>query len=71
MKKKLSLLYLAIFIVVIGTCSAKKKKKFPTENNIIVMNDGNFEKVIQTYKNVLVYFYVPFCSHSAQLTSTF
>ena len=35
------------------------------------MDDENFEDVVNTYKNVFVYFYVPMCSHEEKLTSTF
>jgi thioredoxin-like negative regulator of GroEL len=42
----------------------EKQKPFEKENNIIVLNDDNFERAITTYKNVLVHFYIPWCSHS-------
>ena len=29
------------------------------------------EKVVTEYKNVFVYFYIPFCSHEKPMTSTF
>ena len=35
------------------------------------MDDDNFEEVVNTYKNVLVYFYIPFCSHEKDLTGIF
>ena len=35
------------------------------------MTDENFEEVIETYDHVFVLFYVPFCSHSDKLSTTF
>ena len=64
----LMVLHLSLFT----TLEAKRsKKKFPTEQNVIVMTDENFEEVLATYENVFIHFYVPFCSHSKNLGQIF
>ena len=42
-------LYVCLLLLIKVAYNKKARKLFPTENNIIVMDDNNFEKVVETY----------------------
>ena len=49
------------FILLILTCFYKCKDEFPFDKDVIVLTDLTFDKAIEKYEYLLVYFYAPWC----------
>jgi len=64
--------YYCLIILLLATIAiSKKAKRWETKNNIIIMDNQNYKEIIGSYKNVMVLFYVPFCSRTDALMSMY
>lgn len=61
-----SFLHLFIYILVCTT-SRTIIGDFEDKNNIILLNNGNFDKAITTFSHILIFFYTPWCIHCETL----
>ncbi len=61
---------LLLGLIAYNIAQEKSSKKFATEKNLLVLEDDTMEAAISKYSNVLVYFYVPWCTHTAKISST-
>jgi thioredoxin-like negative regulator of GroEL len=79
MKRKLLIFTILALLSTLTTSKRRKKRSrnrhktsnLPTEKNIIILTDHNFESVLAKFPHVFVHFYVPFCSHSKDLSNLF
>ena len=59
-----------LMILIIHSSLCKKRKKFPRDNTVLILNDENFNKTISHFKKVLVEFTAnwcgPYCENFSQ-----
>jgi len=54
-------------LVLVALLAVACAAKFPEEDNVLVLSDDNFAEAIETYDNLLVEFYAPWCGHCKKL----
>lgn len=53
----------SIFVALIVLCTAE----LPEEDDVLVLDQNNFEEALDTYPDILVEFYAPWCGHCKKL----
>jgi len=67
---KLLVGYLLLTVALLSVSADTQTTKFVTEKNLLILDDDNLQQAITQYGSVLVYFYVPWCTHTGKISST-
>ena len=55
--------FYSLIILLIIILYSKCVNQFPLDNNVITLTDSTYEKAIEQYKYLMIYFYAPWCGH--------